>query len=150
VYLYAIDPALPYVMALFQRIDRWIGRTIFVPAISEFCLRTRQTSNAVYRLFWFAATLDGLYRADTPFFIVLYTALSAYMMVNASLNADRKTGSFLIMRILALEGFISLFMHGAMSGTWSGVEFWFLVLVAEYAATISLPSRGDRSASEHE
>ncbi|MET0270527.1 MAG: hypothetical protein ABW173_08875 [Sphingomonas sp.] len=122
---------------MFARIDHWIGRTLFVPLIIRLCQRTGQSQYAVSRLFWFMAALDGLYHADTMVAAVLFGAVSVVMMVTAALLADRPTRSAMPFRLLAVV-FLSLdLIEGAVRGQWVGVEFWMLVLVAEYASSIT-------------
>jgi hypothetical protein len=127
---------------LFTEIDHWIGKTLFVPPIIQLCQLTRQSQFAVSRLFWFIAALDGFYRADTLFSSVIWGVLSIVMMITASRLADTPTTSFMFFRLLALVLLTLDLLNGALAGEWAGAEFWFLVLVAEYAATIrTLPPR---------
>lgn len=117
-------------------IDLWIGKTLFLPPIIKLCQLTRQSQFAVSRLFWFIAALDGFYRADTLFSSVMFGGLSLFMMVTASLRADMPTRSSLFFRMLAIL-FLGLdIMEAITTRHWAGVEFWILVLIAEYAATI--------------
>lgn len=120
----------------FTNIDLWIGKTLFLPPIIKFCQWTRQSQFAVSRLFWFIAALDGFYRADTLFASVMFGGLSLFMMVTASLRADMPTRSSLFFRMLALVFLLLDLLQGATTGLWAGVEFWLIVLIAEYAATI--------------
>ena len=120
----------------FEAIDLWIGKTLFVPPIVRFCQWTRQSQFAASRLFWFVAALDGLYRADTFFSALLFGGLSIVMMVTASLRADAPTRSSMWFRMLALLFLVLDVAAGAVTGKWAGTEFWVLVLIAEYAATI--------------
>ena len=126
----------------FTEIDHWIG-TLFVPPIIKLCQLTRQSQFAVSRLFWFIAALDGLYRADTLFLSVIWGGLSIIMMITASRQADAPTASIMGFRLLSLVFFVLALLKGALAGKWAGSEFWALVLIAEYAATIrTLPPRG--------
>ena len=121
---------------ILARIDRWIGATLFVPLIVKLCQRTGQSQYAVSRLFWFVAALDGLWRADTLLAAVMFGAMSVVMMFTASLRADWPTRSSMVFRLLAVA-FLALDVgRGAANGEWAGVEFWVIVLAAEYAATI--------------
>jgi hypothetical protein len=121
---------------LLSRLDAWVGRTLFIPPIIKLCQLTRQTQFAVPRLFWFIAALDGFYRAQTLFSSVLWGAMSVVMMVTAARRADSPTASFMFFRMLALLFLLLGAAKGAVTGDWAGIEFWLLVLVAEYAATI--------------
>ncbi len=121
---------------LFEKVDAWVGKTLFVPPIIKLCQLTRQTQFAVSRLFWFIAALDGFYRADTLFSSVLWGGLSVVMMITATRRADSPTGSFMLFRLLFLLFLVLDVLNGAATGEWAGVEFWILVLTAEYAATI--------------
>lgn len=123
-------------------IDRWVGQTLFVPPIIRFCQMTRQSQFAVSRLFWFVAALDGFYRAETLFSSALFGLMSLIMMVTASLRADMPTRSSVWFRLLALAFLILDLLKGATTGAWAGTEFWFFVLIAEYAASIrTVPPR---------
>ena len=127
---------------LFSKIDHWIGKTLFVPPIIKLCQLTHQTQFAVSRLFWFIAALDGFYHAKTLFSSILWGGMSVLMMITASQRADHPTISFMFFRLLSI-GFLMLdLVKGAATGDWVGTEFWLLVLVAEYAATIkNVPPR---------
>ena len=118
------------------KIDAWIGRTLFIPPVIKLCQVTRQTQFAVSRLFWFVAALDGFYRAETLFSSVLWGGVSVFMMLTASSRADHPTASFMAFRMLALLFLALDVLKGALTGHWAGAEFWVLVLLAEYAATI--------------
>jgi uncharacterized membrane protein AbrB (regulator of aidB expression) len=127
---------------MFSRIDHWIGSTLFVPPIIKLCQLTRQSQFAVSRLFWFIAALDGFYRAETLFSSILWGGMSVVMMITASQRADSPTVSFMFFRLLAVAFLVLDLIKGAVSGGWAGSEFWILVLVAEYAATIrTIPPR---------
>ncbi|HWW65253.1 MAG TPA: hypothetical protein VNZ43_10870 [Sphingomonadaceae bacterium] len=117
-------------------IDLWIGKTLFLPPIIKFCQMTRQSQFAVSRLFWFVAALDGFYRADTLLSSVLFGGVSLVMMVTAALRADMPTRSSLFFRMLAILLLVLDILKGFSTGEWAGIEFWILVLIAEYAATI--------------
>lgn len=126
----------------FSRIDKWIGATLFVPLIIKLCHLTRQSQFAVARLFWFIAALDGFYRANSIAGSILWGGVSVIMMITAARRADDPTSSFMFFRLLAAGGFVIDVAQGVAIGAWAGVEFWVLVLVAEYAATIrTLPPR---------
>lgn len=128
-----------------ERFDVWLGKTFFVPLIIRLCQLTGQTQFAVSRLFWFIAALDGFYRADTLFASVLFGAVSLLMMVTASLRADMPTRSFIWFRLLAVAFFGLDLLGGVATGEWAGIEFWVLVLIAEYASTIrTIPPRETR------
>jgi hypothetical protein len=63
-------------------------------------------------------------------------SLSVVMMVTATRRADSPTASLMFFRMLAVVMFTLDLLFAAASGEWAGVEFWVLVLIAEYAATI--------------
>lgn len=109
---------------------------MFVPPIIKLCQITRQTQFAVSRLFWFIAALDGFYRAETLFSSVLWGAMSVFMMITATRRADSPTASFMFFRMLGVLFLVLDLVAAAATGIWAGVEFWVLVLIAEYAATI--------------
>lgn len=123
-------------MQAVAKFDVWIGKNLFLPPIIKLCQLTRQSQFAVSRLFWFIAALDGFYRASTLLASVLFGGLSLIMMVGASLRADSPTRSFIWFRILAMAMLVLDLLRGAAIGEWAGVEFWVIVLIAEYASTI--------------
>ncbi len=121
---------------IFAKIDAWVGKTLFIPPIIRLCQATRQSQFAVSRLFWFIAALDGFYRAETLFSSFLWGGMSVLMMITATKRADHPTASFMIFRMLGVLLLIVDVVKAVSTGQWAGVEFWPLVLVAEYAATI--------------
>lgn len=126
----------------FSKIDQWVGKTLFVPPIIKLCQLTRQSQFAVSRLFWFITALDGFYHADTLFSSVLWGGMSVWMMITASQRADHPTASFMFFRMLGVLFLALDLVKGAVTGEWAGSEFWFLVLIAEYASTIrTVPPR---------
>ena len=120
----------------FAKIDSWVGKTLFIPPIIKLCQVTRQSQYAVSRLFWFIAALDGFYRADTLFSSILWGGVSVIMMITATRRADSPTESFRFFRMLGLLFLVLDVVTAAATGKWAGVEFWVLVLIAEYASTI--------------
>jgi hypothetical protein len=118
------------------KVDQWVGKTLFIPPILKFCQVTRQSQYAVSRLFWFISALDGFYRADTMFSSILWGAMSVFMMLTAARRADYPTQSFMLFRLLGMVLLVSDVVTSALNGRWAGTEFWPLVLIAEYAATI--------------
>lgn len=120
----------------FTKIDHWIGTTLFVPPIIKFCQLTRQSQFAVSRLFWFIAAMDGFYRAETLFGSLLWGGLSIVMMISAVRRADSPTASFMFFRLLAIILLTMDVVKGFVTNEWAGIEFWILVLLAEYAAII--------------
>jgi len=119
-----------------DKLDFWIGKTLFVPPIVRLCQLTRQSQYAISRLFWFIAALDGFYRAETLFSSIVFGVLSLIMMVTASMRADSPTISSVWFRMLALALLALDLAKGFATDDWAGCEFWLFVLVAEYAATI--------------
>lgn len=120
----------------FAKLDHWIGKTLFVPLIIKICQMTHQSQYAVARLFWFIAALDGFYRADTLIASILWGGVSILMMVSAVRRADMPTVSFMYFRLLTVLFLASDLIKGVVTGEWAGIEFWVLVLVAEYASII--------------
>ena len=118
------------------QVDHWVGKTFFVPPIIKFCQLTRQTQYACSRLFWFLAGLDGLYHAHSLGGYVFWGGMSLLMAFTATLRANSPTMSLRLFRLLGLVCLAYDVVHGALAGAWAGSEFWILVLVAEYAATI--------------
>jgi hypothetical protein len=130
----------------FAKVDAWVGKTLFIPPIVKLCQVTRQTQFAVSRLFWFITALDGFYRAETLFSSVLWGGMSVVMMITAAKRADSPTASFMFFRMLAALFLILDVVLAVTTGEWAGVEFWMLVLVAEYAATIRTVPPSDEPA----
>lgn len=118
------------------KLDFWIGKTLFVPIIIRFCQITRQSQSAASRLFWFVAALDGFYHADNIVSAVMYGGLSLVMMFFAIRHAETPNRSMVWFRMLALAFLAMDVIAGLTAGKWAGIEFWVLVLLAEYATTI--------------
>jgi len=117
-------------------IDQWIGKTLFIPPIIKLCQITRQSQYAMSRLFWFAATCDGFYRAETLVQSIIFGILCVIAMLTAALRADFPAQSLMAFRFLVM-GFLAFDLLGGFTrGEWAGTEFWIFVLFAEYAATI--------------
>lgn len=137
----------------FAEIDQWIGKTFFIPPIIKLCQVTRQSQFAMSRLFWFVATCDGLYRAETRIQSIIFGVLCVSAMLTAALRADYPARSMMPFRFLGIALFLMDIMKGLATGEWAGVEFWIFVLFAEYAATIRTipPSEKQkrRSQSQH-
>ncbi len=133
----ALDADNRYVTAMtLADIDQWIGKTLFIPPIIKLCQVTRQSQFAMARLFWFAATCDGLYRAETLIQSIIFGILCVAAMLTAALRADYPARSMLPFRFFAM-GLLALdVLKGFEKGEWAGTEFWIFVLFAEYAATI--------------
>lgn len=130
-------------------IDLWIGKTLFVPPIIRLCQLTGQSQFAISRLFWFIAALDGFYRAEALVSSVIFGGMSVVMMLTASLRADMPTRSSVWFRMLALGFLVLDLLQGAKTDKWLGTEFWVLVLIAEYAATIqTIPPREAKKVSK--
>lgn len=130
---------------IFAEIDRWVGTKLFIPPIIKFCRVTRQSQYAVSRLFWFLAALDGFYRAQSLVMSFVWGGLSVYMLITANRRVDQPTSSFMFLRMLALFLLVLGIVAGFATGAWSGVEFWLLVLIAEYAASIRTLPPEERS-----
>lgn len=121
---------------LFNQIDHWIGKRLFVPPIIKLCQLTRQSQFAISRLFWFIAALDAFYRAETLFWSIIWAVMSVVMMLTASMRADQPSVSFMFVRMAGVVFLAIGLARGAATGEWAGSEFWIFVLIAEYAATI--------------
>ena len=117
-------------------VDHWIGKALFVPPIIRLCQLTRQSHFAIARLFWFITALDGFYRSDTLFSSILWGMLSFSMMLTASLRADSPVAGSVFFRLLSVCLLLADLAKGTVSGKFAGIEFWILVLIAEYAGTI--------------
>ena len=128
-------------------VDRWVGRTLFIPPIIKLCQVSGQSQFAVARLFWFIVALDQLRIAETLTGRIIAGIFSIIMMLSASLRADMPAYSMRGFRIIAMILLALDVFHGVASGDWLGVEIWLLILFAEYAATIrTIPPREERKA----
>ena len=128
-------------------VDRWVGRTLFIPPIIKLCQVSGQSQFAVARLFWFIVALDQLRIAETLTGQIVAGIFSIIMMLSASLRADMPAYSMRGFRIIAMILLALDVFHGVASGDWLGVEIWLLILFAEYAATIrTIPPREERKA----
>ncbi|MET0240866.1 MAG: hypothetical protein ABW184_13330 [Sphingobium sp.] len=124
-------------------IDQWIGKTLFIPPIIKLCQATRQSQFAMSRLFWFAAACDGLYRAETLVQSIIFGVLCVIAMLTAALRADFPAQSMMPFRFMAMGLLVFDLIGGFAKGEFAGIEFWILVLFAEYAATIrTIPPSG--------
>ncbi len=133
----------------FAKVDQWVGKTLFLPLIIKFCQLTRQSQFACSRLFWFISALDGFYHADTIVSSVLWAGISVLMMITATRRADAPTNSVMVFRLLCLAFLLYDVMKSSMTGILAGSEFWLLVLIAEYAATIrTLPPQVSEQSRE--
>lgn len=117
-------------------IDQWIGKTLFIPPIIKLCQLTRQSQFAISRLFWFAATCDGLYRAETLIQSIFFGVMCIAAMLTAALRADFPTRSMMPFRLFSAGLLIFDLVGGIAKSNLAGVEFWVFMLFAEYASTI--------------
>lgn len=62
--------------------------------------------------------------------------MSVLLAFTATLRANTPTVSLRLFRLLGLVCFAYDVVQGTLTGAWAGTEFWMLVLIAEYAATI--------------
>ncbi|MET0365943.1 MAG: hypothetical protein ABW169_14965 [Sphingobium sp.] len=131
---------------LLTEIDQWIGKVLFIPPIIKLCQITRQSQFAMSRLFWFAATCDGFYRAETLVQSIIFGVLCVIAMLTAALRADFPARSMMPFRFLTMGLLLFDIIGGFTNGEWAGIEFWIIVLFAEYAATIRTipPSEKER------
>lgn len=135
-------PQMEPPVQVLRKFDLWLGKTLFIPPIVKLCHLTRQSQYAVSRLFWFMAMLSGLYRADNAVDYLIFGLGSFFMMLTASLRADRPTASWFWFRMVVVLGLILRLFSAIEDGTLAGVEYWIFILFAEYAATIrTLPPR---------
>lgn len=119
-----------------MKLDFWIEQNIFGLFVRWFCRVTRQSPFAVSRFFWFVTALDGFYRASNIMTAILFGGMSIYMMLAASLRADRPTKSLMRFRALAAALLLFFMARGILTGEWTGTEFWIFVLIALYAADV--------------
>ena len=132
---------------IFSSVDRWVGRTLFIPPIIKICQMSGQSQFAICRLFWFIVALDQLRIAETLTGQIVAGIFSIIMMLSASLRADMPAYSMRGFRVIAMVLLALDVFHGAASGDWLGVEIWALILFAEYAATIrTIPPKEQRKA----
>jgi hypothetical protein len=124
-------------MTYFTKIDHWIGKTLFIPAIVKICHKTGWSQFALSRFFILLAVLDGSYRALTVFapLALIYALVSISLMREAVSCVDHPMSSPLTCRLAALGCLIGTLALAAETGIWIA-DCPMLVLIALYASTI--------------
>jgi hypothetical protein len=118
---------------MFERIDTWIGKTLFVPLIIRICQHLGCTQYRVNRVCWFIAALVGFYFAHSVAMKVFSGVFAILCCLTAgSANAHYPTVSWRwfrlsVLALLAVDVFVRR--------DW-GIAYDTLVLFAEYASTI--------------
>lgn len=80
--------------------------------------------------------LDQLRLANTLGEQILAGLFCVFVLLTASLRADKPAVSLIWFRFLGLGLLVLDVTQGLAAGHWRGVELWALILFAEYAATI--------------
>ena len=78
----------------------------------------------------------GFYRADTLVMSIVWGGLSLVMMLSAARRADHPVRSYMYFRMVAVVLLCLDLVTAVATRTWASSEFWLIVLIAEYAATI--------------
>jgi uncharacterized membrane protein YbaN (DUF454 family) len=119
-------------MAIFERIDSWVGRNLFVPLVIRWCQQFGVTQHRVHRVCWFIAALIAFYFADSTASKILLGCFAVLMCVVAGLVSDHTPAtSWRWFRLMI----IAFFAYHAFRLDYRPF-YDLLVLVAEYASTI--------------
>ncbi len=133
-------------MSFLQRIDAWLGKTLFHPPIILLCQITRQTQYAVSRGLWFLALCQAAYVVNGWVERILVCLLLTVALISATMFADRPNRSFGWFRFLIWSMLIrdlASMLAGGAAGY--NLIYFVTILFAEYAATIStIPPRRKR------
>jgi len=125
-------------MSFLQRIDAWLGKTLFHPLIILLCQVTRQTQYAVSRGLWFLALCQAAYVVDGWAERILVGLLLTMALISATMFADRPNRSFGWFRFLIWSMLIRVLARILTGGAAEYDLIYFVtILFAEYAATIS-------------
>ena len=137
-------------MTILNRIDAWLGKTLFHPPIILLCQVTRQSQYAIYRAMWFLVACHATYFSMRDgsgwgwlLFVWFWTITT---FISASIYPDRPVQSWggfrVIMWIFLVIGVMASSTLGYIT---SGTVRNIMILFAEYAATIkTIPPRKTR------
>lgn len=116
---------------MIERIDTWIGKTMFVPLIIRICQLFGCTQHRFHRVCWFIACLVAFYFTDSlPEKLCFGVAALWYCMRAATMGDDVPTKSWMWFRLLMAALTPLDLMH------LDRIACDVLVLFAEYASTI--------------
>lgn len=125
-------------MGIFERLDHWLGKTLFVPVIIRICQRAGMTQYRFHRYGLFAAGLYGVGFSEGWLAKGLFAFIALIFCLGATLLGDmpekpsarfwRLLPVFMLVLLAAL-----LVPTGKVPIT---TGFWLLCAFAEYALTI--------------
>lgn len=124
---------------MLQAIDRWVGKTLFVPPIVRLCQRTKMTQYAVSAYAEFAGALLMVWAGPELWVQIIFGVIATADMVRAGLFPNLPLSApawgWRILQMTMLVVDVGLWLDGdATRKGWAG--FWLLVLTASYALTI--------------
>lgn len=119
-------------MAIFERIDSWVGRNLFVPLVIRWCQQFGVTQHRVHRVCWFIAALLAFYFAHSLASKVFLGCFAVLMCLMAGLMSDNVPSTSWRWFRLMIIGFLA---YDAFQLDYRPV-YDMLVLIAEYASTI--------------
>lgn len=134
-------------MTVLERLDIWLGKTLFHPPIILLCQLTRQSQYAIHRALWFFAACHATYYAMAEgagwIASILLWAFVLAMLISASFHPDRPAQSLGAMRFLFWAFFVMGLLASAVGqSVTDGTVRALMILFAEYAATIrTIPPR---------
>lgn len=140
---------------MWEKIDTWVGKTLFVPIIIRICQKLKCTQQHFHRAAWALAWLTMLYFAESLGWIILIGLIALVSVISLALAPDRAlpqgtTSRFWRMMWLALlmldaAGITLDLTVGANAYDRHLAVVHILILFAEYAATIkTIPPLEDR------
>jgi hypothetical protein len=104
---------------MFERVDTWVGKTLFVPLIIRICQHLGCTQYRVNRVCWFIAALVGFYFAHSVAMKVFSGVFAILCCLTAgSANAHYPTVSWRwfrlsVLALLAVDVFVRGWSQGA-------------------------------------
>lgn len=119
-------------MAIFERIDSWVGKNLFVPLVIRWCQQFGVTQHRVHRVCWFIAALLAFYFAHSMASKIFFGCFAVFMCFEAGLMSDNVPSTswrwfrLLVIACLAVDVFELNYRP----------IYDLLVLIAEYASTI--------------
>lgn len=134
----------------FERIDTWIGKTLFVPLIIRICQITGCPQHRFHHVCWFIAALVGFYCANSLWGKIFFGIFATICCLVAALAIFPGSSSRWFRLMVAVFAIMQL-----PAPDWH-LGYSLLILAAEYAATIrTIPpleskKRGSSAASATE
>ena len=140
---------------MWEKIDTWVGKTLFVPIIIRICQKTGINQYYFHRICWALAWFIWLYRSDSIFLTVLCSFFAMFAIIGLALWPDSPKGvtsmrflrmMWLVLLCLNLVDPVLHVMFGeGIRVHGSGIITNVSILFAEYAATIkTIPPLEDK------